>query len=176
MCIRDSIYAGSVSKSLSPAVRIGWLVLPTRLVDTVAWAKGVREPDASLLDQLVLAQMITSGAYDRHIRRSRQFYRRRTDALTARLATIGIEVPGVAAGLHTVIPVAADTESALVARAHEQGIALAGLDFFRHPGSPRLPDGGLVVGFGTPSASSFGADLDALAALLYLPKRRLRAE
>lgn len=170
------IYAGSVSKSLSPAVRIGWLVLPTRLVDTVAWAKGVREPDASLLDQLVLAQMITSGAYDRHIRRSRQFYRRRTDALTARLATIGIEVPGVAAGLHTVIPVAADTESALVARAHEQGIAIAGLDFFRHPGSPRLPDGGLVVGFGTPSASSFGADLDALAALFYLPNRRLRAE
>ena len=170
------IHAGSVSKSLSPAVRIGWLALPTRLVDTVAWAKGIREPDASLVDQLVLTRMIVSGAYDRHIRRSRQFYRRRRDELVARLATIGIDLPGVAAGLHAVIPVAADAEPGLVQRAHAHGIALVGLDFFRHPDPPRPRDGGLVVGFGTPSASSFGADLDALAGLFYLPNRRLRAE
>ena len=65
-----TVYAGSVSKTLSTSVRIGWLVLPTGMVDRVAWAKGVRETEASIVDQLVLAELIRTGAYDRHIRRT----------------------------------------------------------------------------------------------------------
>jgi GntR family transcriptional regulator / MocR family aminotransferase len=181
------IHAGSVSKSLSPAVRVAWLVLPPRLVDTVVWAKGIREPDASIVDQLVLADLIDSGAYDRHIRRSRQYYRRRRDRITGRLARTGVRVPGIAAGLHAVIPLPADTEPRLVAEAARRGFALAPLSFFRHPAFNVTDDGtadggglggGVVVGFGTPAASAFAADVEALADLVadYLPNRRLRAE
>lgn len=181
------IYAGSVSKSLSPAVRVGWLVLPPQLVDTMVWAKGIREPDASIVDQLVLADLIDSGAYDRHIRRSRQYYRRRRDRITGRLARSGVRVPGIAAGLHAVIPLPTDSESRVVAEASRRGFALAPLSFFRHPacdvtdGGPadgRGLGGGVVVGFGTPAASAFAADVEALADLVgdYLPNRRLRAE
>ncbi|MFW0784432.1 PLP-dependent aminotransferase family protein [Gordonia sp. CPCC 206044] len=171
------IYTGSVSKSLSPAVRIAWLVLPPPMVDTVVQAKGIREPDASVVDQLILADLIDTGAYDRHIRRSRQFYRRRRDVLTARLARTGVDVPGIAAGLHAVIPVPADIEPLIAAEAARRDIALVGLSGFRHPDVPQ-ESGGIVVGFGTPSASSFTTDVDALLDLLadYLPNRRLRAE
>ncbi|AZG44988.1 MocR-like pyridoxine biosynthesis transcription factor PdxR [Gordonia insulae] len=162
------IYTGSVSKSLSPAVRIAWLALPAQHVDTVVWAKGIREPDASIVDQLVLADLIDSGAYDRHIRRSRQHYRRRRDLLTARLADTGVGLPGIAAGLHAVIPVSADAEPEVFAEAARRGFALAPLSLFRHPDAPAGADviGGIAVGFGTPTASTFAADVDALVALI----------
>ncbi|MEE4022342.1 PLP-dependent aminotransferase family protein [Gordonia sp. PKS22-38] len=164
----EVIYTGSVSKSLSPALRIAWLVLPPRLVDTARNAKGPRESDASIVDQLILADMIESGAYDRHIRRSRQYYRRRRDHLTARLAAAGITVPGIAAGLHAVIPLSADTEQEVFTDAWRRGFALASLSLYRHPAAPPASsgDGGLVVGFGTPPASTFHADVEALMQLI----------
>ena len=74
---------GTVSKTLAPGVRLGWLVLPARLVDAVAEAKNLTYSQTSSFAQLTLAEFITSGAYDRHIRRSRLAYRQRRDRLTA---------------------------------------------------------------------------------------------
>ncbi|MDH3005336.1 PLP-dependent aminotransferase family protein [Gordonia alkanivorans] len=160
------IHAGSMSKSLSPAVRAGWLALPPHLMDVVMNAKGVREGDASIVDQLILADLIDSGAYDRHIRRSRQVYRQRRDALVEAVTACGLGLPGIAAGLHAVIPVDHADEGALVHEAFRRGIGLVGLSLFRHPDADPLPHGGLVVGFGTPAASTFTADLQALRDLL----------
>ncbi|WP_439032289.1 PLP-dependent aminotransferase family protein [Gordonia terrae] len=166
------IHAGSMSKSLSPAVRAGWLAMPPELVGKVLSAKGIREPDAGIIDQLVLADMITSGAYDRHIRRSRQVYRQRRDDIVDAISGIGLELPGIAAGLHALIPVEHAVEGALVHRAYERGIAVVGQSLFRHPDAEPLPRGGVAVGFGTPAASSFPADLTALADVLAEVLRR----
>ena len=166
------IYLGSASKTLSPSVRIGWIVLPAALVPKVMWSKGIREHDASIVDQLVLADLIESGQYDKHIRRSRAFYRARRTALIDRLAEAGITTMGIAAGLHAVIPMPPATEAAILAETYQRGFALAGLDAMRRPDADPLHDGdgepvgGIVVGFGTPSASTFDQDLDALVALL----------
>lgn len=160
------VYTGSVSKSLSPAVRIAWLVVPDALVAPLVLAKGPRERDASIVDQLVLAQLIRSGAYDRHIRRSRQYYRRRRDQLVTRLRAVDIEIDGVSAGLHTVLPCAADVEDELLHRAWSNGFLVFGLNQFRHPDLPRDGRGGIVVGFGTPTDSTFTADVEALATLM----------
>ncbi|WTT05897.1 PLP-dependent aminotransferase family protein [Streptomyces sp. NBC_00090] len=165
----QTVLLGSVSKSLSPALRIGWMCLPAQLVDRVVAAKGEREPYASATEQLTLADFLDSGAYDRHVRRMRQRHRGRRDRLASVLAerVPGVRVTGIAAGLHAVVELPTGTERAAVTAAARHGVAVEGLAGYRHPearGHTR-PDG-LVVGYATPPERLYGAALDALCQAL----------
>ncbi|WP_406057791.1 PLP-dependent aminotransferase family protein [Streptomyces sp. NBC_01077] len=164
-----AVLIGSVSKSLSPTLRIGWMCLPSALVDRVVAAKGEREPYASATEQLTLADLIGSGAYDRHVRRMRQRHRRRRDRLTTLLAerAPAVRVTGIAAGLHAVLELPSGTERAALASASRRGVAVEGLAPYRHPDArgPAHPDG-LVVGYATPPERLYGAALDALCGAL----------
>ncbi|MER7015896.1 PLP-dependent aminotransferase family protein [Saccharopolyspora sp. NPDC000359] len=162
------IYLGSVSKSLSPAVRVGWMVLPEHLVDKVLAVKGGRELWTGVLDQLALADFVESGHYDRHVRRARQRYRRRRDQLLAVLAehVPHITATGIAAGLHAVLRLPPGTEQATAAAAAERGIAVDGLAEFRHPDAAMPVVEGLVVGYGTPPEHGYAAALEALVTAL----------
>ena len=95
------VYCGTARKSLAPGVRLGWLVVPPRLLDAVTTAL---DGGPSALDQLTLAEFIASGGYDRQIRRARLAYRRRRDRLVAALAPLNLEVSGIAAGMHRARP------------------------------------------------------------------------
>jgi GntR family transcriptional regulator/MocR family aminotransferase len=92
------IYVGSVSKTLSPALRLGWLVAPGGLVDDLRERKRLADLGCATLDGLALARLITTGGYDRHLRRARIAYRRRRDALAGALHPH--HIAGAAAGLH----------------------------------------------------------------------------
>lgn len=85
------VYAGSASKSLAPGLRLGWLALPAALVDGVDEAKRRADRGTDVLAQLTFAELIESGALDRHIRRMRRRYRNRRDAL---VVTLGRCAPG----------------------------------------------------------------------------------
>ncbi|MFD7945741.1 PLP-dependent aminotransferase family protein [Streptomyces sp. NPDC059744] len=165
------VHLGSVSKSLSPAIRLGWMVLPEHLVGAVLAAKGEREAWASVLDQLTLADFIESGHYDRHIRRMRQRYRHRRDQLVAALAAHAphIAPTGIAAGLHAVLRLPPGTERSTVKAAAWQGLGLDPLADFRHPAATMPAEDGLVVGYATPPDHAYAAALEALCRALPPP-------
>lgn len=164
------VYAGTASKSLAPGIRLAWLVLPPALLDAVVEEKRSADRHSPVMDQLTLAELIRSGAYDRHVRRMRLHYRRRRDRLVAALAARAprVRVSGIAAGLHAVLelPPGSPATSDLVARASRAGLALAGLEAYNGPADG---PGALVVGFGSPPEHAFAGALDALCALLAEP-------
>ena len=151
------VYAGTASKTLAPALRLGWLVLPQRLLEPVLAAKRLAGV-APALEQLALAELLSGGAYDRHVRRMRQRYRRRRDALLARLGDR--RALGIAAGLHVVVEVASEEEVLARAAAHSLALEPLGPYWHRERGFE-----GLVVGYAAPPEHAFAATLDALGSV-----------
>ena len=97
------VYCGTASKSLAPGVRLAWLVAAPDLLDEVVAAK--RPAGTRPLDQLTLAELVTSGAYDRHVRRAPAGLPAppRPLARPALDAECGLRVRGIAAGLHALV-------------------------------------------------------------------------
>ena len=156
-------YAGSVSKTLAPGLRLGWLVVPERLSEGVVAAKAADDLGTPVVEQLALADFLEHGQLDRHLRRTRTIYRARRDALVAALARELPDCPpaGVAAGLHLVmhLPSGAD-ERAVLERARSRGVGLYGLSEHRiEPGPPAL-----LLGYGRITEAAIAAAVAELAA------------
>jgi len=162
------VYAGTASKTLAPGLRISWLAVPPDLTDAVVESKGYPDAHPSALDQLVLADLLSSGAYDRHVRQCRTRYRTRRNRLVAVLAekAPGVRVVGAAAGLQAVLelPTQGPTEAEVLARANELGLSLSGLAPYWMGSGPHPP--GLVVGYATPPEHAFEPTLAVLADVL----------
>ena len=124
------IHVGTFSKTLSPQLRLGYMVLPPALVGTFAEAKRLSDRHAATGVQRALALLLEDGSYDRHVRRIRRHQQSRQRALIHALQMhLGdqIEVQGAASGLHLVVwfrRLPASAESALVQAAREQGVCV----------------------------------------------------
>ncbi|BEL08832.1 PLP-dependent aminotransferase family protein [Actinoplanes sichuanensis] len=139
-------YLGSVSKSLAPAMRTGWLIAPRAMQTALLAAKHASDLGNPALPQLVLAELLSSGDHDRHLRAVRTRQRSRRDALIAGLRAHlpAARVAGVAAGLHVLVllPGAAD-DTVLADRVAATGVQVHPLSWHRRgPGPP-----GLVIGY-----------------------------
>ncbi|AEV82824.1 GntR family transcriptional regulator [Actinoplanes sp. SE50] len=139
-------YLGSVSKSLAPGMRLGWLIAPRRMQAGLLAAKHASDLGSSALPQLVLAELIATGDYERHLRTVRARQRARRDALLAGLRAHlpRARVRGVAAGLHLLVELPAGTDDVAAAeRIRETGVLVHPLTWHRLlPGPP-----GLVIGY-----------------------------
>lgn len=162
------VYLGSASKSLLPALRLGWMVVPDHLMDRVLAAGGGQQFYVDGIAQLTMADFISKGSYDKHIRRMRSKYRQRRDRLIEALAPFDIGIAGLSAGLHLQLTLPEGAEAEVMRRAGEAGIALAGLGLLRHPDAgPDVPaTDGIVVSFGTPADHAFTSALQALCGVL----------
>jgi GntR family transcriptional regulator / MocR family aminotransferase len=102
------VYLGSVSKTLAPALRLGWMVLPAWLIDAIIEAKLCDDLGSPAIEQLALSQLIETAAYDRLLRKARRRNRARRDALIAAVERHlpGARVSGISAGLHALVRLA----------------------------------------------------------------------
>jgi GntR family transcriptional regulator/MocR family aminotransferase len=140
------LHTSSISKTLAPGVRLGWLVVPVGLRTAVLEAKRDDDFGTGVVAQHVLAHLIETGAYDRHLRRQRVAYAMRRTALVEALAEVlpDWRVRGAAAGLHLWLePPGRFDEDAVVAAALQRDVLLLGMSAMRR----HTDHAGLVLGF-----------------------------
>ncbi|MER5299238.1 PLP-dependent aminotransferase family protein [Streptomyces lasiicapitis] len=158
-------YAGSVSKLLAPALRVGWLLAPRRHRSALVDAKRFADLGNAALPQLVLAHLMESGELERHLRFLRRRHRGRRDAM---IAAIGARMPGAvvhgaAAGLHLMVTFEAGRDdTALAAAALERGVKVQPLSWHaQREGRP-----GLVLGYAASTPSDIREGIAVLGDLL----------
>jgi GntR family transcriptional regulator/MocR family aminotransferase len=166
------IFAGTFSKVLFPALRLGYLVAPPQLAGAITRAKGSTDIASPHLHQAVLADFITEGHFERHIRKVRSLYQRRQELLVRLLRRhIGpsVEISKADAGMNLVLWLPRGHDDQAIADAG----AAAGLDLLplsrltlqKEPG----PRPGLLLGFGGIRESDLAEGAKKLAALFLEP-------
>lgn len=159
------VHISSLSKVVAPALRVGWMVAPTRLHEDLVRRRWATDLGSPVLPQLVLAELISSGVLERQLRLLRRRHRERRDAAVAAIAEHlpGCPIEGIAAGLHLVValPEGID-DAALAARAEDEGIAVQPMSALRFaPGRP-----GLIIGYGPHSPTQLAEAIRTLGRLI----------
>ncbi len=160
-------YIGTASKTLAPAVRLGWVLVPSHLVGEVADQHGVARAMPSVLIQAAYATLLERGEIDRHLRRTRRRYHDRRNAL---IEAVGRRLPdasieGAAAGLHVMawLPDRAD-ETAIIDAAADRGVAIHTLHVDCSVAAPRGP--ALLLGYGLIGEQAIPRAVEQLAIAL----------
>ena len=150
-------YVGTASAILAPTIRLGWSLLPSRLVEDVAGFTARNLFALPRLEQLALAEFIASGYLDRQLRRARSAYKKRRELVAAALPVRG--TPG---GLFVYLPLESADEEHVLAAARAEGFALDGVQ------ANAIGDAepGLVLGFAASSEPTLRRALTRLRALL----------
>lgn len=142
------VHFGSVSRSLAPGLRLGWIVAPEAMVGIVARAKARSDLGPAVLEQIAFARFLAAGELDRHLRRLRLEYGQRRDALVVALAEavpeLSVHVPSIGFHLLARLP-ARRTEEELVGAMRANGVRVAGLAEHTLAGPPLPPT--LLLGY-----------------------------
>jgi GntR family transcriptional regulator/MocR family aminotransferase len=158
------VFAGTTSKTLAPALRIGWMVLPARLLEPVTAVQAVTAAQPSVIDQAAFATFIADASLDRHLRQMRRRYRTKRDLLQVllekHLPDAGVR--GAAGGLHLLatLPDGAD-ESATAQAARRSGVALH--ELHRHCTVHAPTPAALLLGYAFPTAAEIRTAMKLIA-------------
>jgi GntR family transcriptional regulator / MocR family aminotransferase len=142
------IYVGTFSRTVFPALRVGYLIVPKSLAAAFTAAKWLNDQHSATLEQQTLAEFITTGAYERHLRRVRRRNASRRsallDAIHKHLADL-VELTGDGSGAHVILwPRKRVSEDAVIAQAASRGVGISGISryFLKQPSPP-----GIMLGY-----------------------------
>lgn len=160
-----TIYTGTFSKSLSPAIRVAYLVLPQSLIDQYHRYYYRYNSQVSFLHQTALAHFISSGNYEKHINRLRTLYRKRQNALLTALNTVfgnGADIFGEGAGKHILLTLKNSlSQDELIKRAEDIGIRVYSTKVnYMNPAD--CPYSQILLGFATIPTCDLGSILEDL--------------
>jgi GntR family transcriptional regulator/MocR family aminotransferase len=166
------VYAGSASKTLAPALRIGWLVVPPALLDAITREKLLADMGTARIEQHAFAAFLARGELDRHLRRNRVRYRARRDTLVAALAEAlpDARVRGIAAGLHATVELAAGDEEAIREEAAARRILFTTMRDYRAGDASGPPV--LMLGYAQLPEPAIRAGVRELAEVVAATRRR----
>jgi GntR family transcriptional regulator / MocR family aminotransferase len=166
------VYAGTASKTLAPALRLAWLVMPRALMDTVRQEKSLADRGTARIEQYAFADFLTRGELDRHLRRMRVSYRARRDLLLEALARELPEatVHGIAAGLHATVELPpGHDERAIEAEARRRRIDLEPMSDYRLSDTAGPPT--ILLGYAQIPEPSIGVGVREVAAAVEAARR-----
>ena len=160
------IYAGSFSKTLFPALRLGFLIVPSDLVEGFARARMASDVHPPLLDQMILLEFMTRGHYQRHVRRMQQEYSERLHALRTAIDRTGaaLRLRPVHSGLHAVADLEGVDAESVFTRAAARNLEVVPLSAYCYGPGPK--QNGLLLGFGACRPAAIRAGMWQLAAAI----------
>jgi GntR family transcriptional regulator / MocR family aminotransferase len=167
------IYVGSFSKTLFPALRLGFLIVPPDLQRGLVAARAAADQHPPTLDQAVLADFIVEGHFARHLRRMRVAYRERLEALTAaaeRFCARALRVRPVKTGLHALADLDGVDAVRVSSEAAARGVEATPLSAYFVGCGPAA--NGLVLGFGAVRPDAARRGMERLAAAIEAARRR----
>ena len=165
------IYVGTFSKTLFPAIRMGFLIAPHDLAEGVASARLASDVHPPVLEQAVLAEFMARGHYQRHLRRMRAVYMERLDALEKAIRHCGapLRLRPVHTGLHAVVDLDGVDAERVFREAAARDIEVMPLSHYYFGGGPR--QNGLVLGFASVQPAVIRAAVTQLAVAIEVARR-----
>ena len=161
------IYLNTFAKSLAPSLRIGYLVLPRRLLADYRAKFGGYASTVPPFEQYTLARFLETGSFERHINRIRNLYKARLDTLLDALAQSGLHkisrVSGAEAGLHILLNVQNGmNEAQLIQSAAQQGVKVYGLSEYYVDTAETCPPATVILGYAGISSEQLPKAVNAL--------------
>ncbi|MDQ1453125.1 MAG: GntR family transcriptional regulator / MocR family aminotransferase [Acidobacteriaceae bacterium] len=161
------LYVGTFSRTMFPALRIGYVVAPRPLVSAFVAAKWIADRHTAVLEQETLAEFIASGAYERHLRRTRRTNAKLRDTLLSAVERhLGdrVTITGSRSGTHIVLwPCAKVSEAAIIAQAAAVGVGIYGIAgyYLRRPPRP-----GFLLGYANLTVAQISEGIQRLGEVL----------